>query len=383
MKPDTACIHTIRHKLDNTGSITVPIYQASTFIHPGVNIDGEFCYTRLQNPTRDAAEQTIALLEGAKEGFGFASGMAAIMTVMELIPPGSHVIATEDLYGGSIRLFNTVCINRNIEFDYIDTADTATLLSKIKPNTKAIYVETPTNPMIQISDIPAIKAAIQNKEIIIIADNTFMTPYFMQPLSLGADIVVHSATKYLGGHSDTLAGFAVANDPGLRTRLRSLHKSIGVCLSPFDSFLIMRGIKTLAVRMDKAQENALTLAKWLETHPKITSVNYAGLPTHKGHDILKKQARGFGAMISFETDTVKTAHKILANVKIISYAESLGCVNSLITIPSLCTHEDIPPAERNARGISDRLLRFSVGIENAADLIEDLKNAMACEHEPE
>ena len=376
MKTDTACIHGFKHKTDQTGAIAVPIFQSSTFIHPGVNQSSGYCYTRLENPTRDAAEQTVANLEGAEEGFGFTSGMSAIMTVMELIEPGSHVIATEDLYGGSIRLFRTVCSKRDIEFDYVDTADIAALKSKLKPNTKAIYLETPTNPMIQISDIAAVKEAVKDLGILIIVDNTFLTPYYMNPLALGADIVIHSGTKYLGGHSDTLAGFAVLNDPALRERLRTLHKSIGACLSPFDSFLIIRGIKTLAVRMDKAQENALILAKWLREHPKITLVNYAGLPEHRGHDILKKQARGFGAMLSFETDTVETAHKILSNVKIITYAESLGCVNSLITIPSLCTHEDVPPEERQARGISDNLLRFSVGIENAQDLIDDLEQAM-------
>ncbi|MCL2188039.1 MAG: PLP-dependent aspartate aminotransferase family protein [Defluviitaleaceae bacterium] len=376
MKKDTLCIHGYKHKTDKTGAITVPIFQASTFVYPEVNANAPYCYTRLQNPTREAAEETVAALEGAKEGFAFASGMAAIMTVMELIPPNSHVIATEDLYGGSIRLFNTVCINRNIEFDYVDTADIAAIQAKIKPNTRAVYVESPTNPMIQITDIPAVKTAIQGLDILLIADNTFLTPYYMNPLALGADIVIHSGTKYLGGHSDTLAGFAVLNDDALRTRLRTLHKSIGACLSPFDSFLIIRGIKTLALRMDKAQANAMAIAEWLSAQPKITSVNYAGLPTHKGHEILKKQARGFGAMISFETDTPQTAREILNRVSIISYAESLGCVNTLITIPTLCTHEDVPPEEREARGISDRLLRLSVGIENAEDLIEDLRQAI-------
>jgi cystathionine beta-lyase/cystathionine gamma-synthase len=377
MKRDTICVHGLKHKTNAAGAIAVPIFQSSTFVHPSIDNTSEYCYTRLNNPTREAAEQTVAALEGAQEGFGFASGMSAIMTVMELLPPNSHVIATEDLYGGSIRLFETVCVNRNIQFDYVDTADISAIESKLKPNTRAVYVETPTNPMIQITDIAAVKAAIQGRDIILIVDNTFLTPYYMNPLALGADIVIHSATKYLGGHSDTLAGFAVLNDAELRKRLRVLHKSIGACLSPFDSFLIIRGIKTLALRMDKAQQNALTLAEWLANHPKIKSVNYAGLVTHKGHEILAKQARGFGAMISFETDTVETAHKILSNVKIISYAESLGCVNSLITIPALCTHEDVPAEERQARGISDKLLRFSVGIENAGDLIEDLQNAMA------
>lgn len=376
LHPETACIHGYKHKTDKTGAIAVPIFQSSTFIHEDINVNSGYCYSRINNPTREAAECTVAMLEGAEEGFAFSTGMAAIATVMELIEPGSHVIATEDLFGGSTRLFNNICTRRNLTFDYVDTSNIAAITTLIKANTRAIYLETPTNPMINITDIAAVKEAVKDLDIIIIVDNTFLTPYFQNPLALGADIVVHSGTKYLGGHSDTLAGFAVLNDPALREKLSAMHTSIGACLAPFDSFLIIRGIKTLALRMEKAQSNAITLANWLKTHPKIKRVHYAGLPEHKGHDIQQKQARGFGAMIAFETDTVETAHKILRNVKIISYAESLGCINSLITIPALCTHADVPPQERHARGIYDTLMRFSVGIENAQDLIADLEQAM-------
>ena len=376
MKPDTACIHSYKPR-DPTGGLSAPIYPASTYrhgIHGTLETEG-YVYSRIQNPTRETAEKTIAALEGGTEGYAFATGMAAIATVMELFEPGEHIIATEDLYGGAIRLFRTVLERRGLEFSFLDTSDIAAFKAAIKPNTKGIYLETPTNPMMHITDIAAIRGAAP-KDALIIVDNTFLTPYFLNPLALGADIVIHSGTKYLGGHSDTTAGFAVIGDVGLNEKLRKLHVSIGACLSPFDSFLILRGIKTLAVRMDKAQENALTLAKWLKSHPKVTRVLYPGLPDHKGHIIIKTQARGYGAMLSFETDTVETANNILRRTRLIAYAESLGCVNSLITIPATCTHEDLPEEERLARGITDRLLRFSVGIENARDLIEDLNQAM-------
>jgi len=368
MKIDTACIHGYKRN-EAVRGIAPSIHLASTYRHPEVGEAPGYIYTRIQNPTRETAEKTVAILEGGTEGYAFATGMAAIMTVMELFEPGAHIIATADLYGGAIRLFRTVFEKRGMEFDYIDTSDIEAVKAAIKPNTKGVYLETPTNPMMDVTDIAAVREALDGRDVLIIVDNTFLTPYYLNPLALGADIVVHSGTKYLGGHSDVAAGFAVVSgwDPSLNERLRALHKSIGACLSPFDSYLILRGIKTLAVRMDRAQENAMTLARWLLKHPNITSVNYPGLETHKGYDIMKKQAYGFGAMLSFGTDTVETANKILRRTQIIAYAESLGCVNSLITIPATCTHEDLPEEERLARGITDRLLRFSVGIENVQD----------------
>ena len=377
MKIDTACIHGYKHN-EAVRGIAPSIHLASTYRHPEEGEAPGYIYTRIQNPTRETAEKTVAVLEGGTEGYAFATGMSAIMTVMELFEPGAHIIATADLYGGAIRLFRTVFEKRGVEFDYIDTSDIEAVKAAIKPNTKGIYLETPTNPMMEVTDIAAVRKALNGRDMLIIVDNTFLTPYYLNPLALGADIVIHSGTKYLGGHSDVAAGFAVVSgwDPELNQRLRALHKSIGACLSPFDSYLILRGIKTLAVRMDRAQENAMTLARWLLKHHKITSVNYPGLETHKGYEIMKKQAYGFGAMLSFETDTVETANKILRRTQIIAYAESLGCVNSLITIPATCTHEDLPEEERLARGITNRLLRFSVGIENVQDLIEDLHQAM-------
>jgi len=377
MKIDTACIHGYKRR-EPTGGISVPIYLASTYRHGSDESPDatNYVYSRIQNPTRETAEKVVAALEGGVEGYAFSTGMAAIATVMELFEPGDHIIATQDLYGGAIRLFRTVLEKRGLEFTFIDTGDIDAIKAALRPNTKGIYLETPTNPMMDITDISAVKAAITGRDILIVIDNTFLTPYFMNPLALGADIVIHSGTKYLGGHSDTTAGFAVVGSQDLVEKLRGLHVSIGACLSPFDSFLILRGIKTLALRMEKAQENALALARWLEGHPKISKVYYPGLPGHKGHEIMNKQCRGYGAMISFETDCVETAHNILQRTQLIAYAESLGCVNSLITIPALCTHEDLPEEERLARGITDRLLRFSVGIENVQDLIEDLRQAM-------
>jgi len=374
VKFDTACIHAHRY-IEPTGGLSVPIYPASTYRHAQDSQDTPgYIYSRIQNPTRETAEKVVAALEGGIEGYGFATGMAAIATVMELFESGDHIIATEDLYGGAIRLFRTVMERRGLSFDFIDTCDIEKLKETIRPNTKGIYLETPTNPMMDITDIQAVRNVAPYA--LIIVDNTFLTPYFLNPLGLGADIVIHSGTKYLGGHSDTTSGFVVVGDIGLNEKLRKLHVSIGACLSPFDSFLVLRGIKTLALRMDRAQDNAFVLAKWLQDHPKVTRVLYPGLPDHKGHEIMQKQAYGYGAMISFEVDTVETANNILRKTKLIAYAESLGCVNSLITIPATCTHEDLPEEERLARGITDRLLRFSVGIENTIDLIEDLRQAM-------
>jgi len=373
MKFDTACIHGHRHD-EPTGGLSVPIYMASTYRHSADPDSPGYIYSRIQNPTRETAEKIVAILEGGIEGYGFATGMAAIATVMELFDPGDHIIATKDLYGGAIRLFRTIMEKRGLSFDFIDTGDISAFKTALRPNTRCIYLETPTNPMMDITDIEAVRAVAPYP--LIIVDNTFLTPYFLNPLELGADIVIHSGTKYLGGHSDTTSGFVVIKDTDLNEKLRKLHVSIGACLSPFDSFLLVRGIKTLALRMEKAQENAMTLANWLQDHPKVTKVLYPGLPHRKGHEIMNRQAYGYGAMISFEVDTVETAHNILRRTKLIAYAESLGCVNSLITIPATCTHEDLPEEERLARGITDRLLRFSVGIENSKDLIEDLRQAM-------
>lgn len=372
----TLCIHGDPDKNDRTGSITVPIYQTATFAHPGVGQSTGYDYSRLQNPTREHLEKTIAKLEGGADAMAFSTGMAAIAALMELFSPGSHIIASDDLYGGSLRLFNNISKKNGISFDFANTSDLSAIRALIKPQTKAIFVETPTNPMMQVSDIKAVSEIAKEKDLLLIVDNTFLTPYFQRPLNLGADIVIHSGTKYLGGHNDTLAGFLVVAESRLSEKLRFIYKTIGACLSPFDSWLLIRGIKTLAIRMERQQQSAIEIANWLCSQKKIKNVHYVGLPSHPDHNTSKKQATGFGAMISFEADDRQTAIKILERVKIIQYAESLGGVESLITYPMLQTHADVPSEVREAKGINDRLLRFSVGLEDVSDLISDLDQAL-------
>ena len=376
MRRDTQVLHGYQYQIDKTGASSLPVFMSSTFIHESTTNMNEYLYSRVKNPTREAVEQTVAMLEEASRGFGFSSGMAAIATVMEVFEPGSHIISTADLFGGSIRLFTNITKRHGLEFDFVDTGDIAAIEAKIKPTTKGIYLESPSNPMAHVTDIKAVCETVKGRGIIVLVDNTVMSPYFQNPISLGADIVIHSGTKYLSGHSDALAGFAVLNDQALIEKLEFLHTSIGATLSPMDAFLVSRGIKTLALRVEKAEQNAMKIANWLQNHPRIKSVNYTGLPTHPGHNIMKQQSRGFGSLMSFEVDSETTARNIVERTKIIKYAESLGCVNSLITLPVLATHVDVPENERTARGITNSLVRFSVGIENAEDLMEDLEQAM-------
>jgi len=376
MEFDTLCIHGSDTKYDSTGAISVPIFQSATFAHPGVGLSTGFDYSRLQNPTREHLEKTIARLENGYDAMAFSAGMAAIAALMELFSPGDHFIASDDLYGGSHRLFCHISAKNGLTFDFADTSDIPKVASLIKPETKFIFVETPTNPMMQVTDLAAVAELCREHGLLLIVDNTFLTPYFQRPLDLGADIVVHSGTKYLGGHNDTLAGFLVVKDAGLSERLRFIYKTTGACLSPFDSWLMIRGIKTLAVRMERQQESAMKIAQWLCGQKKIRKVYYVGLPSHPQYEISKKQTTGFGAMISFETDSEKTALDLLQRVKVIQYAESLGGVESLITYPMLQTHADIPKEMRKAKGINERLLRLSVGLESSADLIADLEQAL-------
>ena len=368
----TLCIHGNTEKYDNTGAVSVPIFQSATFAHPGVGESTGYDYTRQQNPTREHLENVIKKLEDGVDAIAFATGMAAISAVMELFSPGDHIIASDDLYGGSHRLFHHISMKNGIGFDLVNTSELSLLEGLIRPNTKALFVETPTNPMMQVTDIAAVAEIARKHQLLLIVDNTFLTPYFQKPLNLGADIVIHSGTKYLGGHNDTLAGFTVVKDEEIAERLRFIYKTTGACLSPFDSWLLIRGIKTLPIRMDKQQENAEKIANWLCEQEKITAVHYVGLPTHEGYEISKRQATGSGGMISFEVDSEETARQILEGVSIIQYAESLGGVETLITYPMLQTHGDIPEAEREAKGINNRLLRLSVGIESAQDLISEL-----------
>ncbi|WP_296558915.1 PLP-dependent aspartate aminotransferase family protein [uncultured Acetobacterium sp.] len=368
----TLCIHGNDKKYDNTGAVSVPIFQTATFAHPGVGESTGYDYTRQQNPTREHLENVMVKLEDGVDALAFSSGMAAISAVMELFSPGDHIIASDDLYGGSHRLFQHIAVKNGITFDLVNTSNLFLIEALIGPNTKALFIETPTNPMMQVTDLAGVGKIAQKHRLLFIVDNTFLTPYFQKPLQLGADIVIHSGTKYLGGHNDTIAGFAVTNDETIAEKLRFIFKTTGAGLSPFDSWLLIRGIKTLAIRMDKQQENAMVIAQWLSQQEKIKAVHYVGLPTHPGYELSRRQATGFGGMISFEVDSEETARQILEGVSLIQYAESLGGVETLITYPMLQTHGDIPEAEREARGINNRLLRLSVGIEGVQDLINEL-----------
>ncbi|MBM7684719.1 trans-sulfuration enzyme family protein [Defluviitalea raffinosedens] len=372
----TLCVHGAEDNTHCTGSVTVPIYQAATFAHPGVGESTGYDYSRLQNPTREQVEKIIAKLEKGVDALAFSSGMAATTALMELFKIGDHIIVSDDLYGGSHRLFHYISMKNGLFFSFVNTSNISEVIKHIRKETKAIYIETPTNPMMQVTDIAAISKIAKENNLLLIVDNTFLTPYFQNPIDLGADIVLHSGTKYLSGHNDTLSGFLVVRTEELSEKLRFIYKTTGACLSPFDSWLMIRGIKTLAVRMEKQQENAIALANWLCKHPKVQDVYYVGLPTHPDYEISRRQARGFGAMISFKVDSEQTARQILSRVKLILYAESLGGVETLITYPMLQTHADVPQEEREAKGIDERLLRLSVGIEKIDELILDLEQAL-------
>ena len=374
MDIETLCIHGSKKSYDTTGAICVPIFTSATYSHPGVGVSTGFDYSRTQNPTREHLENTIAALEGGCGAVAYSSGMAAASALMELFTPGDHIVASDDLYGGSYRLFEQISVKNGITFSYADSVKD--LIASISLSTKAIFIETPTNPMMQVVSIAAVSEITKKHGLLLIVDNTFLTPYFQRPLSLGADIVLHSATKYLGGHNDALAGLLVAKNVDVYERLRAITNTTGAVLSPFDSYLITRGIKTLAVRMERQQETAQKLARWLEDREEVSRVYYVGLPNHPNLETTLKQSSGFGGMISFSVRNEEIAVKLLERVKVIQYAESLGGVESLITYPALQTHGDIPEEIRIARGIDSRLLRLSVGLESANDLICDLQQAL-------
>lgn len=360
------------------GAISFPIYQTATFAHPALGESTGYDYSRVQNPTRQQLEKTVAALEQGTDAVAFSTGMAAILAVMELFAPGDHIVTEADLYGGTPRLFHTVSEPRGITFTTVNFSDgTAQVAAAIRSETKALYIETPTNPMMRVTDIRAAAELAHAHGALLIVDNTFLSPYLQNPLTLGADIVVHSGTKYLSGHNDTLAGFAVVKDAALAARLREISKTIGVNLAPFDAWLLLRGIQTLAVRMDRAEENAMTLAQWLKTRPEVTRVIYPGLPEHPGHALMKQQARGFGAMLTFEVRDKREVPVLLKAVRLIRFAESLGGTESLLTYPITQTHADVPPEMLAANGLTDRILRLSVGIENINDLRTDLEQAFA------
>ena len=379
---ETKCIHLENEDncKNHYGAVSFPIYQTATYAHPGAGKSTGFDYSRLQNPTREQLEKTVASLENGIDAFALSSGMAAISLLMELFSPGDNLIADSDLYGGSIRLFDNVSAKNGIAFtrtEFCKVRNENGIENLITKNTKALYVETPTNPMMNVSDISLLSKIAKKHGLLLIVDNTFLSPYFQNPLNLGADIVVHSGTKYLGGHNDTLAGFVVTNRTDIQEKLRFLIKTTGAGLAPFDCWLILRGIKTLAVRMERAQENAFKIANWLKESPLVERVIYPGFSEHPGHEIMKRQARGFGAMITFQVKSQKLALSILEKVSLIRYAESLGGVETLITYPATQTHADVPEELRIKNGITNATLRLSVGIENCEDLIKEFERVFS------
>lgn len=375
---NTRCLHLeeTEGKLEHYGAISYPIYQTATYEHPQAGQSTGFDYSRLQNPTREHLEKMIAGLESGIDAFALSTGMAAITLLMELFRPGDHLIVEADLYGGSIRLFDHVNKKNNYEFTHLNCAEDD-IEGAIRDNTKAIYIETPTNPMMNVSDIAAIAEIAKKHGLLLIVDNTFLSPYFQNPLKLGADIVVHSGTKFLGGHNDTLAGFLVTNNEEVRDRLRFLIKTTGAGLAPFDCWLILRGMKTLGIRMERSQENAIRIAEWLKTQSIVRKVYYPGLTEHPGYEIMKKQARGFGSMITFQVDSKEHALQILKQVRMIKFAESLGGVETLITYPTTQTHADVPEEVRLKNGITPCTLRLSTGIEDIEDLLGELSEVFA------
>ena len=373
----TKCIYGDKdeNSAENTGAISFPIFQTATYEHPEIGKSTGFDYSRLQNPTRERVEKVVASLENGIDALAFSSGMAAITALMEIFKPGDHLITDLDLYGGSIRLFNNISEKNGIQFTHINCSD-ENIEDAILDNTKAIYIETPTNPMMNITDIRKTAEIARKNNLLLIVDNTFLSPYFQNPLDLGADIVVHSGTKFLGGHNDTLAGFVVTNSEELSEKLRFIIKTVGSGLSPMDSWLILRGIKTLAIRMERAQENAQAIVEFLLKEPAVKKVYYPGIKGTKGYEICKSQARGFGSMLTFEVESPELAKHILKHTKLIPFAESLGGVETLLTYPYTQTHADVPAEIRNANGITESVLRLSAGIEAKEDLINDLRQAI-------
>ncbi|PWF26725.1 trans-sulfuration enzyme family protein [Ancrocorticia populi] len=376
---DTRCIHgdLERPAFEATRAVSFPIYQTATFGHIGFGKSSGFDYTRETNPTRGKLEETMSSLEGAVDTCAFSSGMAAVSACFELLSPGQHIVCSEDLYGGVIRLFDKVSIKNGLSVDYVDTGSRDAIEAAITQDTAALYIETPSNPMMNVADLRACHEIAEEHGLLLIVDNTFLSPYLQNPIELGADLVIHSGSKFIAGHNDTISGFVSSGTPELAERIRLIHKTTGAALSPFDSWHVLRGIKTLGIRMERQESNAQELARWLSTQPGVAQVFYVGLEDHPGYAVNASQARGAGAMISFRTDTVEIAHRVLERVKLITFAESLGGTESLITYPMVQTHPDVPEAVREHLGITDTLLRLSVGLENVDDLKSDLSQALS------
>ncbi len=373
----TDAIHAGQEPDPTTGAVTTPIYQTSTYVQEELGKHKGYEYARTQNPTRMALEKNIATLEHGERGFAFGSGMAATTAVMYLLKQGDHVVASNNMYGGTYRLFERVLTGYGLTFTYASTADLAATEAAFRPNTKLLFVETPTNPSMIISDLRGLAALAQRKSALMVVDNTFMTPYFQRPLELGAHLVVHSTTKYLNGHSDMVGGIVISNHAAATERLQFIQNAVGAIPGPFDCWLVLRGVKTLPVRMERHNANAMAIAQWLSRHSKLTRVYYPGLPDHPGHALHKSQASGFGGMIAFDTGSMENAAKVLRRTNLFSLAESLGGVESLISHPATMTHASVPREEREKVGLTDGLVRISVGIEDLEDLLADLESGLA------
>jgi cystathionine beta-lyase len=373
----TDAIHVGQEPDPSTGAIIIPIYQTSTFVQEELGKHKGYEYARTSNPTRSALERNLARLEGGRFGFAFASGMAAINALLSLLKAGDHVVAGRNVYGGTFRLFERMLKNFGLTFTYVDTTRLEEVKEAIGASTRLLFLETPTNPIMEITDLAAASALAHRHNVLVAVDNTFMSPYLQRPLELGADFVVHSTTKYLNGHSDGVGGAVVLNDAQLAERLKFIQNAAGAILGPMDSWLVLRGVKTLAVRMRQHNENGMAVAEFLHNHPKVKKVNYPGLPSHPQHALAQKQMKGPGGMLSFETGSIENARTILKSVRLCSLAESLGGVETLISHPATMTHASVPPEDRKRLGITDGLVRISVGIEDLEDLIADLDQALA------
>jgi len=377
MKFSTKAIHVGQGADSATGATIVPIYQTATFTQERIGVDKGYDYSRSGNPTRAALEENLAALEDGNFGLAFASGLAAETAVLSILKPGDNIIASDDLYGGSYRLFTQVFSNLGITTTFVDGANPEIIEKAITKNTKLIWIETPTNPLLKLTDIEAVSKIAKSHHVLLVVDNTFASPYFQQPLTLGADIVVHSTTKYINGHSDVVGGAVILNNVVLYEKIKFYQNAAGGILGPFDSWLTLRGLKTLAVRMKQHEQNALKIAEFLLKSPHILSVNYPGLPSHPQHELAKRQLKGFGGMISFEINgEVDEVNNFVKNLKIFSLAESLGGVESLVSHPAQMTHASIPKEEREKIGITENLIRLSVGIEDVEDLVADLEYAL-------
>ena len=360
-----------------TGSIVPPIYQTATYTLEKLGKDKGFDYTRSSNPTRSVLEENLAALEGGTFGIAFASGMSATDAVLRLLSAGDHIVSTDDVYGGVSRLFDKILTRYELSFSYVDTSVPENIVGAIRPNTKMIWVETPTNPLLNITDLEAVSKIAKEKKLILAVDSTFATPYLLRPLEFGADLVIHSTTKYLSGHNQLIGGMVVTNAGELHEQLKFLQKSVGAVPGPFDCWLTILGLKTLPLRMDRHCVSALAIAKFLEQHPKVSRVSYPGLPNHPQHDIAKREMTGFGGMITFElTGSLESGVALMNNVKLCSLAESLGAVETMITHPATMTHGEVPREARLRRGLTDSLIRLSVGIEDVGDIQSDLEQAL-------